>query len=146
LTKIFFEELIPVFEWGGNEGLENFWGAYYRYPDSDAIQQLMETQLEKKFVREKIILPIGDTPLLLTAKLPVLQSPDDASATATMLTSTIASTSPGTAMSNSDQAFNKQTSDLQLALIKHRDDILRLLWAGTDSGKHTIPPKILTKV
>ncbi len=106
----------------------------------------MEIQLEKKFVREKIILPIGDTPLLLTAKPPVLQSPDDASATATTLTSMIACTSPGTAMSNPDQAFNKQTSDLQLALIKHRDDILRLLWAGTGSGKHTIPPKMLTKV
>jgi hypothetical protein len=106
----------------------------------------METQLEKKFVQEKIILPIGDTPLLLTTKPPILQSPDDASATATMLTSMIACTSPGTAMSNSNQAFNNQTSNLQLALIKHWDDILRLRWAGTDSGKHTIPPKMLTKV
>jgi hypothetical protein len=38
-----FEELISDFEWGSNEGLENIWGAYYRYPDATSIQQVMET-------------------------------------------------------------------------------------------------------
>jgi hypothetical protein len=33
----FFEELIPDFKWGRDEGLENFWGAYYRYPGAESI-------------------------------------------------------------------------------------------------------------
>jgi hypothetical protein len=142
----FFEELIPDFEWGGGEGLENFWGAYYRYPDAEFIQQIMATQMDKKVVRNESPLSLGGASLRLSAKSPILQPSDDASATATMFTSTIISSSPGTATSISDQVSNKQTSNLQLALVKHRDDILHLLWAGTDSGKHTIPPKMAQKI
>ncbi len=142
----FFEELIPDFEWGGNEGLESFWGAYYRYPDAESIQRIMETRMDKKVVRKESPPSLGGASLGLSPKSPILQTSDDASATATTFTSTIISSSPGTATSISDQVSNKQTSDLQLALIKHWDDILHLLWAGTDSGKHTIPPKMLQKI
>jgi hypothetical protein len=36
--------------------------------------------------------------------------------------------------------------NLLAAVSKHREDILRLFWAGTVSGKSTIPPKMLRKV
>jgi hypothetical protein len=111
----FFEELIPDFEWGSNEGLENFWGAYYRYPDAESIQRIMETRMDKKVVRKECPPSLGGASFGLSAKSPVLQTSDDASATATMFTSTIISSSPGTAASISNQVSNKQTSDLQLA-------------------------------
>jgi hypothetical protein len=102
--------------------------------------------MDEKVMQKESPPSLGGASLGLSAKSPVLQTSDDASATAMTFTSTIISSSPGTAMPISNQVWNKQTFDLQLAVIKHRDDILHLLWAGTDSGKHTIPPKMLQKI
>ncbi len=37
-------------------------------------------------------------------------------------------------------------ADLQAALDKHRDNVLRLLRTGTTAGQNMIPKKMLTKV
>ncbi len=37
-------------------------------------------------------------------------------------------------------------SNLLATITKHREDILRLFWAGTGSGNSTIPPEMLRKV
>jgi hypothetical protein len=43
-------------------------------------------------------------------------------------------------------AMDEYEANLLAAIAKHREDVLQLFWAGTGSGKSTIPPKMLRKV
>jgi hypothetical protein len=97
-------------EWEGDDGLENLWGLYYKFPDAQFIQSFKSLSTTK----ECVVLdahPISD----------------DATTAATTFSSSMTSLTPGTTNSSSMDALIEYNQDFQNALEKHRDDILFLI-------------------
>jgi hypothetical protein len=96
-------------------------------------------------VRKGFAGSLGNASSGLPAEATIPQALDDATATATMISSSISSSTPGTLTSGVMQASSTHSDKLQAALDKHQEDTLCLLRMGPASGKPTIPPKMLHK-
>ncbi len=70
-------------------------------------------------------------------------SPSDAATATSSIVSLVDNKNPTL---SSSWATDEYESNLLAAITKHREDILQLFWAGTGSGKSTIPTKMLRKV
>ena len=107
-----FEHMVHDLEWEGDNGLENLWGLYYKFPDAQFLQSYKSRSTPKESIR--------------FASHPIS---DDATTAATTYSSSMTSLTPGTTTASTAStdvliAFNQ---DFQNALAKHRDDILCLI-------------------
>ncbi len=134
-----FDELGHVLEWDGNKGLGNLWGLYSQFPDADSIKCIYGTcmdedpALQKSELRNENATPLGEG----------FSSPSDAATATSTIVSSVDNKNPTL---SSTRAMDKYESNLLATIAKHWEDILQLFWAGTGSGKSTIPPKMLRKV
>ena len=124
-----FDYVVHDLEWEGDDGLENLWGLYYKFPDAQFIQSFKSLSTTK----ECMVLdahPISD----------------DATTAATTFSSSMTSLTPGTTTSSSTDALIEYNQDFQSALEKHRDDILCLIRKSASHGKPAIPTKMIGKI
>ncbi len=135
-----FDDLGHVLEWVGDKGLRNLWGLYYQFLDDDSIKRIHGTRIEGDSALQKS--EMGNENTTPFEKASSTFSDD------TMATSTIVSSrgNENPTVSSTCDMDDKYELNLLAAVSKHREDILRLFWAGTVSGKSTIPPKMLRKV
>jgi hypothetical protein len=124
-----FDHVVHDLEWEGGDGLENLWGLYYKFPD---------TQFKQSFKS-----------LFTTKECMVLDAhpiSGNATTAATTFSSSMTSLTPGTTTSSSTDAMIEYNQDFQSALAKHRDDILCLIRKSASHGKQAIPTKMIGKI
>ncbi len=129
VLNVDFDHVVPDLEWEGDDGLENLWGLYYKFPDA----QFMQSFRSLSTTKECMVLdahPISD----------------DATTAATTFSSSMTSLTPGTTTSSSTDALMEYNPDFQNALKKHRDDILCLIRKSALHGKPAIPTKMIGKI
>jgi hypothetical protein len=158
-----FSEIGPKLDWNGEEGLKNLLQRYYRCPNVEFIQRIQAACMQQEPPNLKVMhcgVLAGPLDTKFTGcleKSPNTNNKQDSIAAATTsATSTIRLASRNPASSNTDvsgtcnndlQTFlSMYGADLQAALDKHWDDVLRLLQMGTMAGQNMIPKKMLTKV
>jgi hypothetical protein len=126
-----FDHMIHDLEWEGDNGLENLWGLYYKFPDAQFLQSYKSCSTTKE--------------CLVLAAHPIS---DDATTAATTYSSSMTSLTPGTntASSTSTDVLIAYNQDFQNALEKHRDDILCLIRKSAIHGKPAIPTKMIGKI
>jgi hypothetical protein len=134
-----FGELGHVLEWDGDKGLGNLWGLYYWFPDADSIKRIYGTRMDEDPALQKSELRNNNATLLGRG----FSSPSDAATATSTIVSLVDNENPTLF---STRAMDKYESNLLAAIAKNWEDILQLFWAGTGSGKSTIPPKMLHKV
>ena len=126
VLNVDFDHVVHDLEWEGDDGLENLWGLYYKFPDA----QFMQSFRSLSTTKECMVLdahPISD----------------DATTAATTFSSSMTSLTPGTTTSSSTDALIEYNQDFQNALAKHRDDILCLI---RKSASHGIPTIMIGKI
>ncbi len=121
------------------------WGIYFKCPDAEFIQCIWMSQMDPG-VRKEFAGSLRNASSGLPAEATIPQALDDATATATMVSSSISSSTPGTLTSGVTQALSRYSDKLQAALDKHQEDTLHLLRMSPASGKPTVPPKMLHKI
>ena len=125
-----FDHVVHDLEWEGDDGLENMWGLYYKFPDT----QFMQSSKPPSSTKECMVLaahPIHD---------------DDTTA-ATTFSSLMTSLTPGTSTTTSStDALIEYNQEFQNALVKHRNDILCLIRKSATHGKPAIPTKMIDKI
>ena len=152
-----FSQIGCALDWNGDEGLKNFWGRYYRYPDAEFIQRsqaacmqqgpsnlrvmhrrVIAGSLNKQFARclEKSPKTNNNKHESLAAATP--------SSTSLFLSASRNPALPGADASgtrNNDlhSFLSMRGADLKAALDKHWDDVLCLLHMGTTAGQNMIP-------
>ena len=137
-------------EWDGNDRLRMMWDWYYMCTDSSYIQFLQAT-------RDATISTTPMTTPCQATHVPYDKVPNgglvqgDANTTATTSNSSLPSSNWATAISYAEDitmlpAKQGCHADLQVALDKHCDDILCLLWTKSPANQSTIPLKLLTKI
>ncbi len=131
--------------WDGDGGLGDMWGMYYKCPDAEYIQGIRMSQMDAA-VWKRFAGSLGNASSGLPAQATIPQAPDDATATATTVSSSISSLTPRTLTSGVTQALSKHSDKLQVELDKHWEDTLHLLQTGPASGKPTVSPKMLHKI
>jgi hypothetical protein len=144
------------------KGKKNLWGRYCRCPNEEFIQRIQAAHMQQdlsnlKVMHHGVLAGFLDKKFAgCLEKFPNTNNKQDSIATATTSsTSTPRSASKNPALSNVDASGtcnnNLQTflsmggTDLQAALDKHWDNVLRLLRLGTTAGQNMIPKKMLTK-
>ena len=118
IFNVDFDHVVHDLEWEGDDGLENLWRLYYKFPDAQFIQSFKSLSTTK----ECMVLdahPISD----------------DATTAATTFSSSMTSLTPGTTTSSSTDALIEYNQDFQSALAKHQDDILCLIRKSASHGK-----------
>ena len=131
VLNVDFEHMVHDLEWEGDNGLENLWGLYYKFPDAQFLQSFKSLYTTKE--------------CMMLAAHP---SSDDATTAATTYSSSMTSLTPGTTTASTAStdvliAFNQ---DFQNALAKHRYDILCLIRKSATHGKPAIPTKMIGKI
>jgi hypothetical protein len=116
-----------------------FKGLYYQFPNADSIKRIYGTCMDEDPALQKSELWNENATLLGKS----FSSPSDAATATSTIVSLVDNKNPTL---SSTRVMDKYESNLLAAIAKHREDILRLFWAGTGSGKSTIPPKMLRKV
>jgi len=131
VLNVDFEHMVHDLEWEGDNGLENLWGLYYKFPDAQFLQSFKSLSTTK----ESMVL----------AAHPIS---DDATTAATTFSSSMTSLTPGTTTTSttSTDALIAYNQDFQNALVKHRDDILCLIRKSATHGKPAIPTKMIGKI
>ncbi len=89
---------------------------------------------------------LGNSSSGLPAEAAISQAPDDATATATAVSSSISSASPRTLTSGVAQNLSTHSDELQAALDNHQEDTFYLLQMVPASGKPTVAQKMLHKI
>ena len=129
VLNVDFDHVVHDLEWEGDDGLENLWGLYYKFPDAQFMQSL------RSLSRTKECMVLDAHPIS-----------DDATTAATTFSSSMTSLTPGTTTSSSTDALMEYNQDFQNALRKHRDDILCLIRQSALHGKPAIPTKMIGKI
>ena len=124
-----FEHMVHDLEWEGDNGLENLWGLYYKFPDAQFLQSFKSLSTTKE--------------CMVLAAHPIS---DDATTAATTFSSSMTSLTPGTTTTTSTDALMEYNQEFQNALKKHRDDILCLIRKSALHGKPAIPTKMIGKI
>jgi hypothetical protein len=117
----------------------NLWGLYYWFPDADSIKCIYGTWMDEDPALQKCELRNKNATPLEKG----FSSPSDAATATSTIVSLVNNKKPTLSPT---RATDKYESNLLDAITKHWEDILQLFWAGTSSGKSTIPPKMLRKV
>jgi hypothetical protein len=158
-----FSKIGPELDWNGDEGPRNLWERYYRYPDAEFIQRALAVRmqqdpsnramhcralagsLDKQFARcsEKSPKPNNNKHKFLSAATPSSTSPICSASRNPALSDADAS---GTCSNDLQSYLSMCGADLQVALDKHRDGVLRLLQTSTTAGQNMIRKKMRTKV
>ena len=121
--------MVHDLEWEGDNGLENLWGLYYKFPDAQFIQSFKSLSTTKE--------------CMMLAAHPIS---DDATTAATTFSSSMTSLTPGTTTTTSTDALMEYNQEFQNALKKHRDDIFCLIRKSALHGKPAIPTKMIGKI
>jgi len=119
-----FDQMVHVLEWGGDDGLENLWGLYYKFPGAQFIQLFKSLSTTKECVVLYELNMKGQGGHTFHRSHPIS---DDATTAATTLSSSMTSLTPGTTNSSFTDALIEYNHDFQNALEKHRDGILCLI-------------------
>ena len=137
-------------EWDGNDGLQKMWDQYYMCPNPTCIRFLQAMRDATTRITPKTM-PCW-APHAPYDKVPnggLVQ--EDANTTDTACNSTLLSGNRAANISHMKDiimllAQHECHTDLQVALDKHRDDVLCLLQTKSPANQGVIPPKLLTKI
>jgi hypothetical protein len=130
VLNVDFDPVVHDLQWEGDEGLENMWGLYYKFPDTQFVQSFKPPSSTK----------VG----MVLAAHPIQ---DDDTTAATTFSSLMTSLTPGTSTTTSStDALIGYNQEFQNALVKHRNDILCLIRKSATHGKPAIPTKMIDKI
>jgi hypothetical protein len=118
LFDVDFADVCNKFVWDSDGGLGNMWVKYYKCPDIEYIQCILMSQKDAA-VWEGFAGTLRNAYAGLSVEATIIpQALDDATATATMVSSSISSSTPGTPTSCVTQASSKHSDELQAVLDK----------------------------